>query len=58
MYTVRERMMAVALVESAWYGATHFLLEHLSGLQAISTIRSQTGGKRELRPFRLLKAGS
>ena len=51
-------MMAVALVESAWYGATHFLLEHLSGLQAISIIRSQTGGKRELRPFRLLKARS
>lgn len=39
--------MTFALVESAWYDATNFMLEPMLGLLACSIVRSQTEGTAE-----------
>ena len=45
--SVRKRVMTFALVESAWYDATNFMLEPMLGLLACSIVRSQTEGTAE-----------
>ena len=45
--SLRRRVMTFALVESAWYDATHFRLEPMLGFLAFSIVRSEAGGTAE-----------